>query len=275
MTPQKLIKKEALGRLRGHWPSALGVLCLPAAVWVLTAFAAEYICYCGGLFAAADAAALLAAPFTLLALFGAVLLQFCVLFFVVRPMMLGVTRWWCALAHGKNIGAGACLYYFAPAEYGRCMAYSFRLLGRIALRAAPILLGILLISGISGICARPTLLQELPVHGAGALQQTELTAMGTAFTVTAVSGVILLIVLCIRFLLSDYLYITERELNCINRSAQLMRGYNRAALRVLCAFLWWALLSLFVIPLLFTLPYFGTAIAVLSKWIVYNQKQKN
>ena len=40
MSPHKLIKKEGLGRLRGHWPAALGALLIPAAVGTLLAMAA-------------------------------------------------------------------------------------------------------------------------------------------------------------------------------------------------------------------------------------------
>ena len=272
MSPQKMIKKEALGRLRGNWPTALGILCLPAAVWTLVAFASEYICYCGGVFNVTDSVALFASPVALACLAVSVLFRLLVAFFVLRPLLLGVQRWWCGLAFDKNMGAGMCLYYFSRAEYGHCIKYSFRMLLRLLLRAAPIALVLLVLTGLCGVAARPAVLTEFFTQGITALQEHEISAMNTAFAILLPLGILVFVLLCIRFLLSDYLFITERELNSMTLSAQRMRGYKKHSARVLLSFLWWILLSLFAIPLLFTVPYMGMALTVLCKWIVYNQR---
>lgn len=272
MSPQRLIKKEARGRLKGHWGTALGVLCIPAAVYVAFAFIVEYIQFFAGIFDLTSTTQLMTSPAALWTLCGTSVLQVLSALFVLRPLLLGIRRWWYAMAFGNNTGARTCLYYFSRYEYGRCLAYTFRLLGHILLRALPITFVALALTALItwGICP------ELPAVLAGSagtdvLYHVILVAV-EVFAIAMLVGLVILVVLCLRFTLSDYLFVTERELNCIALSAQIMRGYKGHVFRWMLAFFGWALLGIFAIPLLFVLPYAGMAKAVLCKWIVYNYR---
>ena len=270
MTPQKQIKIEAKGRLRGNWPSALGVWVVPLVLAALLAYFYDYMLYAAGV---ADGSADLSpgtGEFWITAAAAVVLALTAI--FVLRPLMLGVRRWCCAMAFGNNIGAGAVLYYFRRGRYGRSMRHSGCLLGRILLRLVPVELLALGAATLLAAAFEPAAFSQLFAGVRSTAAQNTLTLWLALVTAMELFGALVTLMLCMRYFLADYLYITEDDADCIAHSVQMMRGWSAAALHTLASFFGWALLSVLAFPLLYLLPYGGVALAVARKWMVYNAR---
>lgn len=269
MSPQKLIRKEGRGRLKGHWSTALGIFCVPLAALIVVAFAAEYIYSCAGFYDNPKSSALTVAAEIIIqaAVLAAVAL---VLFFLIRPMMLGIRRWFCALAFGNDTGAGTVLYYFRKDEYGPCIRYSFRLLLYVLRTALPIAVAWIAVSAVSVWIADASVFSTLFRQGVNALSVSQQMVLLNCLTFTGVVGLIALPICCQHLFLSDYLFITERDWYCIRHSVEMMRHNKRASLLLLLSFCPWALLCILIFPLLFAAPFFCSSLAVCRKWMVYN-----
>ena len=271
MSPHKIIKKEGIGRLRGHWPAALGTLLIPAAVGVLLAMAAEFVYALVGFFDAPLPERL--TPAVQIAVQAAVIAAVLVLMLLImRPLMLGVRRWFCALASGSDIGSGTVLYYFRRSEYGACLRYSLRKLGYIAVRAIPVAAaaGLLWIALVITLDAQ--LLPMMLRGHTGALTNDQCTILADTGTLAILLGAVVLLIWCIPLFLADYLFITGRRADAVSVSAAAMRPYFGTVLRLVSSFWAWLLLSLLVFPLLFVLPYFMSSMAAAQKWMVYQSQ---
>lgn len=272
MSPHKLIKKEGLGRLRGHWPAALGALLIPAAVGTLLAMAAEFLYVLLGFFD--DPAPDWLTPAAQIGIQAAVIAAALVLLLLtLRPLMMGAHRWFCALAFGNDTGSGTVLYYFRPQEYAACLRYTLQKLGYAAIRAIPTAVGAIvlwagLVAFVGDVQTIPTLLRG----GLDALSDEQFIVLADTGVLAALLGAVGLLIWCLPLFLADYLFITARRTDAVSASAALMRPFCATALRLIASFWAWGLLSLLVFPLLFVLPYFMSSMAVAQKWMVYQSQ---
>ena len=271
MSPHKIIKKEGLGRLRGHWPAALGTLLIPAAVGTLLAMAAEFVYVLTGFYD--DPMPDHLTPAAQIGIQAAVIAGvLALLLLVVRPLMLGAHRWFCALAFGNDTGSGTVLYYFRPGEYAACLRYSLRKLRYIAIRAVPVTVGAAVLwFGLVALTDAP-LLSSLLRGTIDELAYGQYVALTDTAVLAGLLGAVALIIWCLPLFLADYLFITARRMDAVPASAALMRPFIPTALRLIASYWAWGLLSLLVFPLLFVLPYFMSSMAVAQKWMVYQSR---
>lgn len=271
MSPHKIIKKEGLGRLRGHWPAALGTLLIPAAVGTLLAMAAEFVYVLTGFYD--DPMPDHLTPAAQIGIQAAVIAAvLAMLLLVVRPLMLGARRWFCALAFGNDTGSGTVLYYFRPGEYAACLRYSLRKLWYIAIRAVPVAVGAAVLWFGLVALTDASLLSSLLRGAIDELAYGQYVALTDTAVLAGLLGAVALIIWCLPLFLADYLFITARRMDAVPASAALMRPFIPTALRLIASYWAWGLLSLLVFPLLFVLPYFMSSMAVAQKWMVYQSR---
>ena len=269
--PHQLIKKEGLGRLRGHWPAALGLLVIPAATGVLLAMAAEYLYVCLGFFS--DPVPEWLTPSAQVAIQAAVIavaLVLCLL--VLHPLLMGARRWFCALAFGNDTGSGTVLYYFRRTEYAACFRFLLKKLQYVCIRALPTAAGILLVWAAGTALADASLLPTLLHGGLSALHDAQYMILVDIGTAAVLLGIVGWMIWCRPIFLADYLFITERQTDAVAQSVALMKPFCGTVLRLAASFWAWGLLSLLVFPLLFVLPYWMSSAAVAQKWMVYQAR---
>lgn len=275
MSPNKLIKAEARGRLSGHWPSALGVLVLPASVLVLLTFVCEYILYCTS--SVSTDAANQHVPNGASRWGVAAVLVLCAAawIFLLHPLMLGVQRWWAAMAFGHDTGAVTCLYYFSREAYLPCVRYTLCLARQLLLRLVPTAVVVVLLSGVKLYLGHPETFSVLTHHGVSHLTAEQLNTCTELLIGGIGTGIPIFLLFSLSLFPAGYLYITDPSHEVFSRAARLVRSNLLRLLCFLLSFSWWYMLSMFVFPLIYTVPYLGIASAVFCKWIILNDSEKN
>ncbi|MBQ9083287.1 MAG: hypothetical protein IJY28_07295 [Clostridia bacterium] len=248
LSPFRLLAQEARARLRGHWPSALGILLLPAAILVLYGYLSGYLSF---LCHKEWIAFLLGVPVFLL---------------VLRPMSLGVLRWWAALAVGNDTGVGSVLYYFSPARYLPALKYTLRLLGNALLRLLPYILAVLSVTAFLCFRNHPVVMDIL-LHDPLTLTSQQLYHLTMLLTEVASLFGPLVFFLLLPLFFADYLYVTRPDPTPVRDSALLCRRCFSHVLSLTLRRFGWFFLSFFIFPLLYTLPYLGMTYAVFCKWM--------
>jgi hypothetical protein len=249
LSPFRLLAREVRQCLCGHWSAALGILLLPAAVLVLYGYLAGYLMFVGHLNVLA------------------VLLGVLMFLLIFRPLSLGVVRWWAALAAGHDLGGGCALHYFARTRYLSALKYNLRLLGCMLLRLLPYALAVLTVTAV--LCFRK--LPEVPsilLHNPSALTAQQLTQLATLLSDTAFNLGPLVFFLLVPLFFADALYVTRPNPTPIRDSARLYRRCYTHTISLVPRYFGWMLLSLFVLPLLYVLPYLGMTYAVFCKWML-------
>lgn len=271
-SPYKKIAREARGRLAGHWPSALGVLLLPAAVVVLMIYLTEYLLFCAGLYELDAGLQIFFHPGMLAALAGILLLNLGLMLLVLRPLLLGVQRWWIGLAYGQDLGASVCLWYFSRKHYLPCLKYNLRiaLYGLAAALPAAGLFGLLAYLNLRG---QPELYTLLLQQGPGALTVAQLNTVAAEISAGFSTSVAALVMLCLPLYPADFLFVTAPGDHIVLRRApSFMWTHHAAILRFFAVSAGWFFLSSFIFPLVYTLPFLGVSSAVLLKWLTENSK---
>ncbi len=242
------LAREVRTRMTGHWFAALGILLLPAAVFVLYSYVAGYL------------------SFLCNQRFIAVLLFIPVFLLVLHPMALGVLRWWAALAAGHDIGTATVLHFFTREHYVPTLLYTLQLMGRVLLRLLPYLLSVLTLTAALCFWRFPEATQLLLNN------PSALTPYQSADLVISLLGVSIAIGPLAFFALlplffADYLYAVFPDLTLFPDAIDLYRCHRDSIFLLCLCYTGWLFLSLLVVPLLYTLPYLGMTYAVFCRQI--------
>ncbi len=265
LSPFRQLARETRARLTGHWGSALGILLLPAAVLVLYGYIAGYLLFIGS-----GVQAVWLGLSVKDWINGTVVVLGILLFLLVlRPMALGVIRWWAALAAGHDIGVGSCLYYFTRDRYLPALKYTLRLLGAILLLLLPFVLAVLLAAVLMCRNNLPEVF-DLLLHDPSVLTMHQLDQLKELLSDACFWVGPLAYFLLMPLVFADYRYVTTPDPSPIRFSFRLFRRCFTPTLNLGLRYFGWIFLSFFVFPLLYTLPYLGVTYAVFCKWMTHS-----
>lgn len=244
------VKATAKAALKGNWPRA----CVACIVLLQSAFIglliAEIVNYVGGSIAAVVFLAVLAV-------------------FLFCPLLLGVVRFFWRLIFDAFDSPVSVFYYFSSRKlYRRALSLTLA----IGLRA--VLYGVLLYlpAAVVHIFSSPGIYDLLNIS----IPLWTGNLYYLALFLQTVAGVILFF-LMLKFYMAPFFAVADEEMTigeAVHMSVIVSRGSLLDFVYLLFSFAGWILLSLIVLPLLFTLPYFVTAFSVHIRYAVaeYNRK---
>ena len=269
MSPYRMIRNEARGRLKGNWVPALGIWILPVALLMLLSYGSEYIYFCLGFYREPESYTLTYGQeigYQAAVIFGVAL----VMLLVLRPLMLGVRRWYNALAFGNRPDTATVLYYFQKREYRVCISYSLRLLGAVLCAIFPFVLIVLAVTAFILQITFPTALSAFVSGNVSSLSAAEYGVLTTAWACCLPITVLVSVIRCQKLFLADYIFITERDLDAVRCSVDRMNGQYFRSFRTCSRMFFSYLLIIFAFPLVVLLPFWAEVFAVARKWLVYN-----
>ena len=239
-------KKTAKSALAGNWAKAIAI----AAVLI---FSGMVIYIALSFFA------------TVLPDIITLLIMALITIFVFMPLLMGALRSYWRIIWDSDDTIDSLFYYFVSAKnYKRVAKLVFSLL----LRA--VLVGVL------------SLIPAFLVEFFSKAEVYEYFGMSTPAWISnlwivsgflKVAAVILLAAVMLKYYLSFFLVVADEEMDvyeAIHKSTLLSRATSIDFLGLLLSFFGWILISLTVIPLIFTLPYFLTTYLVHARFTVAN-----
>ncbi len=231
MVTTKAVKSTALITLKGNW----AVFCAQAMVPVFATIIVLLSCV------------LLSLPL------GDILasLIFAILFtFVVAPLWLGTVRTYWRSANGVNDGVSGCFYYFSDKqEYKKCLKYSLRIL----LHWTKVVFILLLPALILYVFTSSEIYEYFGISIP--LFLINLRYLDGVFYLAAL---IVSIAHLITIYLQAFLFVSCENMTpkeCFEKGIELGKYTKSRFFTHLLGFSGWILLSVTLIPLIFTLPY--------------------
>lgn len=238
MTPFKIpvsavVKNSARAALRGRWPEAIAVSCTGLFSLLIMFFLCSVVpVYTDKNLAYATAG------FTFV---------FSVL--VISPLFLGIVRYFWRLTDGAGDDISAAFYYFgAKKRYFRALKLTFVVGWRVVAACAVCMLPYLVANTLSGTWFYQLLDQEIPLWAANlVLIESFLYIVGVICAILYISRYYLVAVIAA---MDEELLLLE----AVHISCMVSRRSGSAFISLLVSLLGWMLLTVFMLPALYTLP---------------------
>lgn len=232
----KAVKSTALENLRGNWAKAAGAALIPVAATAMLACVFDMLLWLTDTSAVAYAAGV---PAVLCAVF------------IISPLMLGTVRFFRAFALDKNTDIACVFEYFSSkTQYFRAVRFTFSLFIRVFI--------------IGFFFMLPSILTDLAYRGNLDFLMRDATPLwfGDLWIVTLVLRIIaaaLLAIVVLKYYLAPFIFAANDNITAaeaIHQSTCAAKISAGAFASLLLSMLGWILISVTLIPLVFTLPYF-------------------
>lgn len=253
-----VIKANAKTSLTTKWPQALGIGAILLSVFCL------YVVLLN----------LISLPISIL--FGEyttifILIAFTVILsqFFSMPLLYGVLRWFWFTSLDYDVPINEIFCYFSNGkEYLRAFSLSFRIFMRSTSILFVCFLPSLIIVAISSPNTYDMLNTPMPYWA------SSVWALGNILTIF---GIILSFVLLLRYFAAPILMINDPSITpheALDLSTVITKNANGKTLAFVASFTGWFVLSLFYIPMIFTLPYFLASYSVYCRFLInhYNRQ---
>ncbi len=196
-------------------------------------------------------------------------------FLVVSPLRQGSVRWYYSVARGSKTYLSRMFYFYQSNN-----AYISHLMFKIAQLFRSIFYGI-----VSFLAAFASL--SLTVYQFSVYSRTELASdRQKAVLYLMVSlvmlflGVILYILLMLKYFLAEYLFISSNHHNvsfkavnqCFTKSKEIMSGNSGKVISLAISFIPALLLCILIVPIFYVYPYINCSFAVLASEIINESK---
>lgn len=190
------------------------------------------------------------------------------LLFVISPLALGVLYYFRRLLWNQDDSALIIFKYFAnTAEYKHALQFSFLIGIRLALSAAILYLPCIIVWLLSNEQIYSLLGVSLPIW------TSNLWALNSFLAFVASLA---LVFVMLKFYLAPFIFVSNDSLDpaeAVNMSTIISKRTGADFFGLVLSFAGWILLSLFVAPLIFTLPYFIASYGVHCRFAItaYNR----
>lgn len=248
------VKSAARAALKGRWPSAF---CIGAIL--LSVFSVHLVLYESFLVMFSSVINITAS--NILALIILILAGQ----FFGMPLIYGSLRWFWFTSDGHNVPISEIFCYFSSSfEYLRALSLSFR----IFLRIVAILVLCFLPTAIVTVIRQPITYQLLHYP-----MPDWVPSIWILNDFLAIFGTIISVILLMRYFTAPILMINCPDLapqEVLHLSVIISKNANGKTINFLLSFILWAVLTLLVIPALYTVPFFLCAYAVYCRHIISN-----
>ena len=249
VAPSPVIKKTAKTALSGHWLQSIVV----SVMFVFSFFIGE-----------------LAASLVSIVSGNAGYIIFSALFavFILSPLSLGVLCWFRRILWGQNDGLLLIFKYFSNKnEYMRAVHLTLILTVKIAVSAIIMFFPCIIVWVLSSEWFYLLLDLPFPVWT---------SSLWTLNSFLAIIGALGLVFVAVRYYLSAFLFVSDSNIHpaeAVNMSTIISKRSGGDFIGLVLSFAGWLLLSLFIAPLIFTLPYFIESYVVHCRYAItaYNR----
>ncbi len=250
MLHTKAVKTTALAILKNNWPGAIIAAVIPLAFFL----------------SIANILSLLAAAFStevVYVTFGVVM------FFVGIPLILGVLRYFWGLCTESSITLAEVFFYFSSlAKYKKAVAFLGLLFGKLFLQAVALLLPSIIID----------LMSRFPsVIFADSATPIWFSNLWIFSLVLRVIAYCIIAFIALRYYPAFFMFVSQDDLNIkgiLEKSYIISRFFAGDFLSLTTSLLGWVVLSVFFVPLIFTLPYMFMCYMVHSRYCAVNYNLK-
>lgn len=172
--------------------------------------------------------------------------------FLISPLFNGYIRVFYRAAENNSYDISDMFYYFQKGHYGKALSININLVLRMILPTiiafSPVIIYII-------ICE---------------VNEYDFPAMSFFLFILSVLSTLITVLWSFKYFLVyiyavDFEYLSAREL--FKFSKEMMRGKTGMAAKLLFSFFPWLLLSLTILPILYTAPYITQAMCISAKWI--------
>lgn len=244
---EESIKRSARKILSGRWPEAIGAITLG-----LIAFSIESIL-----------ANLLRYIFLLKLIQLDTFLSLTTIIadlFLFSPLYLGIIRWFWQITGGKDEPISSVLIYYQNAE-----KYFFTIKLRLSLLWRVIVVALISISPAIAIMIVAKIFNYI-----GGNLSYLYTPFRTAALVLLVLGAIVALIYLVRFFLVPAILFSDKNITITDAfrlsKALTYKKRGRAIAFLVLSFLGWAVLSILLLPIIYTLPFY------LASFLIYSRK---
>lgn len=270
MTLQRKMKDNALLSLKNHWGRAVSILLFQTGILAFFLLLEQVLCTLleltvpeapalrlswGGL----EVDGRLAVVTATALLVGAA---------VLNPIAMGIKRWYCGQVRGESPALLLIFSYF----------YSWKdlfrtVLLRVMVGVRKILWALLFAIPPAGIFIGRAFIRA--ESGVALAMSAALSALGI---LTAVLMAVLWYFVTLRYFLADYYFVSGEGMGLhamIRCSAAAMKGGKRQLFSMQLSMLPWGILSVLLVPALFTAPYYQAAMAIFAQVRMEGFRRKN
>lgn len=249
LAPSTVVKQTAKNALSQCFLTAIAVSCV-----------CLFICFIGSLTASlvsvfADMAGYIIA-FTLIALFA------------LSPLMLGVLYYFRRLIWESNDSVLIIFKYFSSvSEYKRALHFTLLIFVRLIITAAITFSPCIVVWLLSNDALYEALDFSIPIWASN---------LWTLNSVIAIIACFVLGFVMLKFYLAPFIFVANDDIDpaeAVNMSSIISKRTGGDFFGLVLSFAGWIILSLFVAPMIFTLPYFMTSYCVHCRFAItaYNR----
>lgn len=245
MARHKIVKLTAKTTLKDKWTGAVIVSSVFLGVCLFNTLIGELLYSIGNVFF-----------FTIFSLLFLV--------FLIIPLILGLLDYFRALAFGEEANFNRLFIGFTSAdEYTRYLSFSLSMFIRVVLAYAFLSLPSSITKAMSEPSTYTTLNLPIPVWT---------TALSVISSMLYIFGLCLLVVFMLRYFMAPFLLVSNKDMSAkeaIMLSKIISKGHKFEFVKLAFSMIFYIILSLFFLPLLFTLPYFMMCYVTLCRFTVY------
>lgn len=257
MPPTLVIKTNAKTALRNKWPSAIGIGCIILSTFCMHIVLMEIIVAVLSNITGTTAASVIGLGLAIL-----------INQFFGMPLLYGALRWFWFTAAEADVPVSEVFCYFSRGgEYLRALSLSFRIFLRIIFMLVLCFLPSLFIIAVRHPYTYDVLNSSMPYWA------SSMWVLGNIFNTF---GTAMSIILLLRYFAAPILMINDRSLSpqeALNLSVIISKNANGRTFGFLLSFLGWFLLSLLIMPIIYTAPLFLCSYAVYCRFLInhYNR----
>lgn len=248
----KVVKKTANAAMKGNWSGGIIVSVLVIFSAFLSALVSSVLYTVTGY--------VLSSLFTVL-----------FMIFLAVPLFLGALAYFRAVAWGEKQSVSYAFYCFSCVDnYARALAFSAGLVVRVFVARFIFMLPSVIARAFSGNELYESFGLSMPVWATG---------LSVLAVLLRIAGALLTAAVLIRYYPAPFAFVANENLSpgqCIKLSIIISRGHRVDFFWFLCSMAGYIALSVFVVPLAFTLPYFLICYIVHCRFLIadYNLSDK-